>query len=74
MITGGMQTGEHMLVIPETLLLSPPRCRADPEIGHVFAENRDIFAGRTDYVRDAGPDGHCAAHPSSPACSSLPCT
>jgi len=43
-------TDEHMLEIPTALMLSPPRARASPEIGHVFEENPALFAGDDDRV------------------------
>lgn len=38
-----------MVVVPASLIISPPTCEADPEIGHVFAES-PVFRGSSDKV------------------------
>lgn len=44
-------SGEHMLHIPTSLVLSPPVCEADAAIGHVFREQAALFRRRSDLVR-----------------------
>ena len=32
-----------MLYVPENIMISPPICKANPLIGHVFTENDGFF-------------------------------
>ena len=40
-------TNEPMLYVPENIMISPPICRSNPLIGHVFTEN-ELFFNRDD--------------------------
>ena len=42
--TDDIHTNEPMLYVPENIMISPPICKANPLIGHVFTENEDFFA------------------------------
>lgn len=44
------QTDENMLEIPAKLMITPPLCRASPDIGHIYEENPALFAGDDDRV------------------------
>lgn len=46
------QTGEHMLCIPYSLMISPPLCRSFPPLREVF-ETIEMFRTNDDLVRDA---------------------
>ena len=45
-----IHTDEPMMLVPKELMISPPRCRGDENIGHVFNDNPGMFHGEDDRV------------------------
>ena len=41
--TEDIHSNEPMLYVPENIMISPPICKANPLIGHVFTENDGFF-------------------------------